>query len=126
MAGRGVQPACIVPVSRAFRNTGYDRAGSGQTLLVRAALPAADHRPAGQFREPPMLGTQSAPGLPPPAVPETARPDSGRHPAAGFLARRLATGIVTLLVASALIFLATNILPGNAAQVVLGRNATGP
>ena len=25
-----------------------------------------------------------------------------------------------------LIFLATNILPGNAAQVVLGRNATGP
>ena len=73
-----------------------------------------------------MLGTQSAPGLPPPAVPETAVPDSGRHPAAWFLARRLATGIVTLLIASVLIFLATNILPGNAAQVVLGRNATGP
>ena len=73
-----------------------------------------------------MLGTQSAPGLPPPAVPETARPETGRHPVAGFLARRLATGIVTLLIASVLIFLATNILPGNAAQVVLGRNATGP
>jgi peptide/nickel transport system permease protein len=59
-------------------------------------------------------------------VPETARPETGRHPVAGFLARRLVTGIVTLLIASVLIFLATNILPGNAAQVVLGRNATGP
>ena len=59
-------------------------------------------------------------------MPETARPETGRHPVAGFLARRLATGIVTLLIASVLIFLATNILPGNAAQVVLGRNATGP
>ena len=42
MAGRGVQPACIVPVSRAFRNSGYDRAGSGQTRQARSS--PAGHR----------------------------------------------------------------------------------
>jgi peptide/nickel transport system permease protein len=46
------------------------------------------------------------------------------HPAAGFIVRRLLAGIVTLLVVSILIFIATNILPGNAAIVVLGRAAT--
>lgn len=51
-----------------------------------------------------------------------ARPN--RHPVARFLARRLAAGVATLFVASALIFLATNALPGNVAQVVLGRYAT--
>lgn len=38
--------------------------------------------------------------------------------------RRLAAGVATLLVASALIFVATDALPGNVAQVVLGRFAT--
>ena len=47
----------------------------------------------------------------------------GRHPVLGFLLRRIGAGILTLLVASVLIFLATNVLPGNAADVVLGRNA---
>jgi peptide/nickel transport system permease protein len=47
-----------------------------------------------------------------------------RHPAAALVIRRLLAGIVTLLVVSILIFLATNILPGNAAEIVLGRNAT--
>jgi peptide/nickel transport system permease protein len=37
--------------------------------------------------------------------------------------RRIAAGLLTLFVVSILIFLATNILPGNVAQVVLGRNA---
>ncbi|HXY45180.1 MAG TPA: hypothetical protein VEH29_13410, partial [Acidimicrobiales bacterium] len=46
------------------------------------------------------------------------------HPALRFVARRLAIGLLTLLVASILIFIATNILPGNAAVVVLGRGAT--
>jgi peptide/nickel transport system permease protein len=46
------------------------------------------------------------------------------HPAAGFIVRRLLAGIVTLFVVSVLIFVATNILPGNAAVVVLGRAAT--
>ena len=48
----------------------------------------------------------------------------GVHPMLVFLARRIATGIVTLLVASFVIFLATNALPGNVAQVLAGRNAT--
>jgi peptide/nickel transport system permease protein len=49
---------------------------------------------------------------------------SRRYPAARFVGRRLAAGLGTLLVASALIFLATDALPGNVAQVVLGRYAT--
>ena len=47
-----------------------------------------------------------------------------RHPLAGFVVRRAAAGLVTLLVASFVIFLATNALPGNVAETVLGRNAT--
>jgi peptide/nickel transport system permease protein len=47
-----------------------------------------------------------------------------RHPLAKFVARRLAAGLLTLLVVTILIFLATNVLPGNAAEVVLGHNAT--
>jgi peptide/nickel transport system permease protein len=38
--------------------------------------------------------------------------------------RRVGAGLATLLVASALIFIATNALPGNVAQVVLGKYAT--
>jgi peptide/nickel transport system permease protein len=41
-----------------------------------------------------------------------------------FLARRVGAGILTLLVASLLVFLATNALPGNVAEVLAGRNAT--
>ena len=48
---------------------------------------------------------------------------AGRHPILGFLVRRIGAGLLTLLVASVLIFIATNVLPGNAAEVVLGRNA---
>jgi peptide/nickel transport system permease protein len=47
-----------------------------------------------------------------------------RHPFARFVGRRLATGVVTLWVVSVLIFVATNVLPGNVAEVVLGHNAT--
>ncbi len=47
-----------------------------------------------------------------------------RHPLALFLLRRVATGLLSLLVVSMLIFVATNVLPGNAAVVVLGRSAT--
>lgn len=46
------------------------------------------------------------------------------HPVLAFLARRIGAGIATLLVVSFLIFLATNALPGDVAQVVLGKNAT--
>jgi len=47
-----------------------------------------------------------------------------RHPLAFFVVRRVATGVLTLIVVSMLIFVATDILPGNAAVVVLGRNAS--
>src|SRR5689334_21130671 len=100
MAGRGVQPACIVPVSRAFRNSGYDRAGSGQTRQVAAVRPGYDRCPSRQVREPPMLGTQSAPGLPLPPAPELDPPETGLHPVAWFLARWLSRRVGTLLIAS--------------------------
>jgi peptide/nickel transport system permease protein len=45
-------------------------------------------------------------------------------PAAKFIVRRVLSGLVTLLVVSILIFIATNVLPGNVAAVVLGHNAT--
>lgn len=46
------------------------------------------------------------------------------HPVIAFLARRIGAAVLTLLVASVLIYLAVLVLPGNVAQVVLGRNAT--
>jgi peptide/nickel transport system permease protein len=49
---------------------------------------------------------------------------SVRHGAVRFVARRAAAGVVTLFVVSIAIFLATAVLPGNTAEVVLGRNAT--
>jgi peptide/nickel transport system permease protein len=59
----------------------------------------------------------------PPAVQSTAKARS-RHPALRFVARRIGAGIVTLFVASILIYGAVLILPGDVIQVVLGRNAT--
>src|SRR5215472_12764035 len=45
------------------------------------------------------------------------------HPIANLVARRLAVGVLTLLVVSVVVFLATEVLPGNAAFAVLGRGA---
>ncbi len=45
------------------------------------------------------------------------------RPIAGFLARRLLTGAGLLLVVSVLIFAATEVLPGDAAEVLLGQEA---
>jgi peptide/nickel transport system permease protein len=68
-----------------------------------------------------VLPETSSPGV---AEITTVEPVRGsNHPVAMFLARRIATGILTLLVVSILIFIATNILPGNVAVVVLGRAA---
>lgn len=47
-----------------------------------------------------------------------------RHPLAVVVARRVAVGIVTLLIVSILIFAATNVLPGNVAEAVLGQHST--
>lgn len=62
-----------------------------------------------------------------PVVPPAARRWSlrrSRYPVAAFLLRRIVAGLATLVVASFLIFLATNALPGDVANTVLGRNAT--
>jgi peptide/nickel transport system permease protein len=58
------------------------------------------------------------------SVAGAAPPRRGRHPVIGFLARRVAAGLGTLVLASALIFVATNALPGDVAQIVLGKYAT--
>ena len=47
-----------------------------------------------------------------------------RHPLFGYAARRIGIAIVLLVVVSILIFLATQILPGDAADTILGRSAT--
>ena len=49
---------------------------------------------------------------------------SGRSPVVGYILKRVAAGIATLVVASVLIFLSIQVLPGNVVEVVLGRNAT--
>ena len=45
------------------------------------------------------------------------------HPIARLVRRRTAIGVVTLFVVSVVVFLATEVLPGNAAVAILGRNA---
>jgi peptide/nickel transport system permease protein len=45
------------------------------------------------------------------------------HPLLLLTTRRLGVGVLTLFVVSAIVFLATEVLPGNAAYAVLGRNA---
>lgn len=46
------------------------------------------------------------------------------HPIALFIARRVATGLLTLLVVSVLIFIGTSIAPGDPAGVLLGQQGT--
>ena len=45
------------------------------------------------------------------------------HPIVDLVSRRVVIGILTLLVVSLVVFLATQVLPGNAAYAVLGRSA---
>lgn len=45
------------------------------------------------------------------------------HPVVAYIARRLAAGLMTLFVASILIFAAVNVLPGDVASIILGRSA---
>ena len=47
------------------------------------------------------------------------------HPVGYLLGQRTALGVFTLFVVSVLVFLATQVLPGNAAIAVLGRTAAG-
>ena len=60
-----------------------------------------------------------------PAAPEDLTETARRsHPLLRFAVRRMGAGVITLLVISLLIFVATEILPGNAASAILGRSAT--
>jgi peptide/nickel transport system permease protein len=56
----------------------------------------------------------------------TARPTAspGAHPFARLIGLRLGIGVVTLFLVSVVVFLATEVLPGNAAYAVLGHSAT--
>jgi peptide/nickel transport system permease protein len=49
---------------------------------------------------------------------------SGVHPIARLIWWRLAIGVLTLFLVSVVVFWATQVLPGNAAYAILGRNAT--
>jgi peptide/nickel transport system permease protein len=57
------------------------------------------------------------------APPRSAAPPKA-HPIARLIRRRLAIGVVTLFLVSVVVFLATEVLPGNAAYALLGRNAS--
>jgi peptide/nickel transport system permease protein len=46
------------------------------------------------------------------------------HPITRLILRRLSIGVVVLFLVSVVIFVATEVLPGNAAYAILGRNAT--
>ena len=54
---------------------------------------------------------------------ERAVPGGNEHPLLVLTARRLAIGVLTLFLVSVIVFLATEVLPGNAAFAVLGRSA---
>lgn len=64
------------------------------------------------------------------AAPQTAgaapgaRARRGVHPLVWYILRRTAAGVGLLLIVSVLVFAATNLLPGDVATAVLGRNAT--
>src|SRR2546430_4544223 len=61
------------------------------------------------------------------AAPELALADvprRRRHPLVFFVLRRVAAGLATLFVVSLLLFVGTNVLPGDVATAVLGRDST--
>lgn len=60
----------------------------------------------------------------PPATPPEPRAARRSHPVAVFLVRRVAAGVAVLLVLSVLVFIATSVIPGDAASAILGRQAT--
>ncbi|MFE7422171.1 ABC transporter permease [Rhodococcus sp. NPDC057529] len=64
------------------------------------------------------------------AAPESAEKDTGRrplryrYPLGAMILRRILAGIATVFAASALVYAAIMVLPGDVATVILGRNAT--
>jgi peptide/nickel transport system permease protein len=63
-------------------------------------------------------------------IEEPGRPAGQRrralHPLVGYVLRRIVAAVATLFLLSIIIFVATSILPGDAASNLLGRNASGP
>jgi len=72
---------------------------------------------AGTAPRPDSAGAVS----PPPAARH--RPARDAHPVGYLLGQRTLIGVFTLVVVSILVFVATEVLPGNAAVAILGRNA---
>jgi peptide/nickel transport system permease protein len=67
-----------------------------------------------------LLGDEDLDSGPaPPAARQT-----GSHPIAWYVVRRVLVGLALVLVVSALVFVGTQVLPGNAAVAILGRQAT--
>lgn len=58
------------------------------------------------------------------AAPERLAVPPDAHPIVRLIRRRLAIGVVILFLVSVVVFLATEVLPGNAATAILGHNAT--
>jgi peptide/nickel transport system permease protein len=54
---------------------------------------------------------------------ERAAPGRHEHPLVALTGRRLGIGVITLFAVSVIVFLATEVLPGNAAFAILGRSA---
>jgi peptide/nickel transport system permease protein len=67
------------------------------------------------------VAVSTAPVQPAPVQPAAVRPSA--HPIARLVRRRTAIGLLTLLLVSVVVFVATEVLPGNAAVAILGRNA---
>jgi peptide/nickel transport system permease protein len=57
-------------------------------------------------------------------VTQESRKTMAQHPLLSFAARRVFLGVLTLFAVCVVVFLATQVLPGDAARAVLGRNAT--
>ena len=61
----------------------------------------------------------------PPLAPATLLAAARRtHPLAWYVVKRVAAAVLTLVVVSMLIFIGTDLLPGNAARAILGQHAT--
>jgi peptide/nickel transport system permease protein len=72
-----------------------------------------------------MTATQAATEPETPAARDRDRQERRRHPVVRYALRRVVAALVTLLVLSILVFVATSILPGNAASAILGKQASG-
>src|ERR1700760_4884802 len=74
-------------------------------------------------RRPPLTGGSELPVAAVTDIQAPAARADHAHPILRLVRRRLGFGVLTLFLVSVVIFLATEVLPGNAAYAILGRNA---